>query len=458
MERQFNSVPMGKLVLKLGIPAMAAQFFNILYSIVDRIFVGNIAGQGNLALASVGVCAPAVTCVSAFAFMIGIGGSAIMSMSIGRGDKVKAQKTINNALVMLIGISVLVTAAVLAVKKPLLYLLGCSDKMYPFADRYFTIYVLGTVFSLIGIGMNQFILAQGYARQGMISVIIGAIVNIILDPVMIFGLKMGIAGAALATVIAQICTMIYVLRFLRRKDIPVRVGTGGYEFSLMKNIVTIGIMSFLITLLDNMILIILNMQLRRYGGDAMGDTFIACAAIVQSFMVLINSPGQGIASGCGTLFSYHYGAGNYRKVMEAFKGVFILCASFIAVLWVVAQFTPEPFVKLFSSDGSNVEMTSGFLSMYTIGIMGIAVQLAFVDGLTAMGKVRYAMPLSLFRKFVYLASVFILPATFNAEAIFYTATVADIVGSTFTLIAFFTFVRPRLRREMEASEKVCISG
>ncbi|MBR5228249.1 MAG: MATE family efflux transporter [Firmicutes bacterium] len=450
MERQFNTVPMGKLVLKLGIPALSAQFFNILYSIVDRIFVGNIAGQGSLALASVGICAPAVTCISAFAFMIGIGGSAIMSMSIGRGDREKAQHTINNALVMLIGIAIIVTVAILTVKKPILYMLGCSDRMYPLANTYFTIYVLGTIFSLIGVGMNQFILAQGYARQGMISVVIGAIVNVILDPILIFGLDMGIAGAALATVIAQICTMIYVLRFLCRNDIPVKIGFGGYSASLMKNISTIGIMSFLITLLDNAILIILNMQLRKYGGDALGDTYIACAAIVQSFMVLINSPGQGIASGCGTLFSYHYGAGNYKKVMEAFKGVLILCASFIAVLWVVAQFTPEPFVRLFSSDGSNVEMTVRFLSMYTIGIMGIAIQLAFVDGLTAMGKIRYAMPLSLFRKFVYLASVFILPAALNAEAIFYTATVADIVGSCFTLIAFLTFVRPRLKKEMNA--------
>ncbi len=448
MEKQFNTEPIGKLVLKLGIPALFAQFFNILYSIVDRIFVGNIALDGNLALASIGVCAPAVTCVSAFAFMIGIGGSSIMSMSIGGGDKEKAQKTINNAFVMLIGVSVVITLAVLAIKKPLLYLLGCSDRMYPFANTYFTIYVLGTIFSLLGVGMNQFILAQGYARHGMISVIIGAIVNVILDPILIFGMNMGIAGAALATVIAQGCTMIYVLYILCKKDIPVKIGFGGYKIAIMAKIVSIGIMSFLITLLDNMILIILNIQLRKYGGDAFGDTYIACAAIVQSFMVLINSPGQGITSGCGTLYSYHYGAGNYRKVMEAFRGVFVLCGVYIGVLLLVAQFIPEPFVKLFSSNGTNIEMTSRFLSMYTLGILGIAVQLAFVDGLTSMGKIRYAMPLSLFRKFVYIASVLILPAVFSAEDIFWAGTVADIVGSCFTLIVFLTLVRPSIRKEM----------
>ena len=271
MEKEFNTQPIWKLMLRLGIPAMFAQMFNILYSIVDRMFVGNIEGVGELALASIGICAPAVTAITAFAVMIGTGGSALMSMSIGKGQRQKAQQVFNNALLMLIVISVMVTAGVLAWKKELLYLLGCSDAMYPYASCYFTIYIAGTVFSLCGVGLNSFILAQGFSRQGMISVSLGAIVNTVLDPILIFAFDMGIAGAAVATVIAQLVVLVYVLRFLGRKDLTVRLGMGGYQWKVVGRILYIGLMPFLITMLDNLITILLNMQLRKFGGEVLGD-------------------------------------------------------------------------------------------------------------------------------------------------------------------------------------------
>ena len=305
MEKEFNTQPIWKLMLRLGIPAMVAQMFNILYSIVDRMFVGNIEGVGELALASIGICAPAVTAITAFAVMIGTGGSALMSMSIGKGERQKAQQVFNNALLMLIVISVMVTAGVLAWKKELLYLLGCSDAMYPYASCYFTIYIAGTVFSLCGVGLNSFILAQGFSRQGMISVSLGAIVNTVLDPILIFAFDMGIAGAAVATVIAQLVVLVYVLRFLGRKDLTVRLGMGGYQWNVVGRILYIGLMPFLITMLDNLITILLNMQLRKFGGEVLGDRYIAATAIVQSFMVLVAGPAQGITTGCTTLISFH---------------------------------------------------------------------------------------------------------------------------------------------------------
>lgn len=242
-EKQFDTLPIKTLVFKLGIPAMFAQFFNILYSIVDRIFVGNISGVGELSLASIGVCAPALTLISAFAYLVGIGGSSAMSISLGKKDEESAQNTINNAFVMLIGISITVTIIALILKKDLLFLLGCSEAMYPFADKYFTIYVLGTILSLCGLGMNQFILAQGFAKTGMVSVIIGALTNVILDPIFIFYFDMGISGAALATVISQFLTMIYVFWFLFNKT-PIRIHLGGYDIKIMYRIFSIGIMSF----------------------------------------------------------------------------------------------------------------------------------------------------------------------------------------------------------------------
>ncbi len=451
MKHEFENTEIKKLVLKLGIPAMFAQFFNVLYSIVDRIFVGNIAGEGELALAAVGVCAPVLTAISAFAYMVGIGGSSVMSISLGKRDKQEAQKAINNSFMMLVVISVVVTVLALAFQRPLLFLLGSSKKMYPLASRYFTVYVLGTIVSLCGVGMNQFILAQGYAKEGMKSLMLGTVVNVVLDPLLIFGLDMGIQGAALATVLAQIVVCVYVLHFLLKKqDIPVSLTFGGYGMRIVKRILSIGFMSFLITFMDNMILILMNMSLRKYGGD-MGDSYIASAAIIQSFMALINCPGQGITSGCGTLFSYHYGAGNYKKVMEAFRHVLFLCLGFIGLLLIAVQWQPEVFVRLFVRDGSRIAETSVFLKRYTLGMLGIAVQLAYVDGLTAMGKIRFAFPMSIFRKCVYIMSLLVLPLLFSVDKIFFVGTVSDVIGASFTLILFYTVAAKSIKRELKKS-------
>lgn len=451
MKHEFENTEIKKLVLKLGIPAMFAQFFNVLYSIVDRIFVGNIAGEGELALAAVGVCAPVLTAISAFAYMVGIGGSSVMSISLGKRDKQEAQKAINNSFMMLVAISVVVTVLALAFQRPLLFLLGSSEKMYPLARRYFTIYVLGTIVSLCGIGMNQFILAQGYAKKGMKSLMLGTVVNVVLDPLLIFGLDMGIQGAALATVLAQIVVCVYVLHFLLKKqDIPISLTFGGYGMRIVKRILSIGFMSFLITFMDNMILILMNMSLRKYGGD-MGDSYISSAAIIQSFMALINCPGQGITSGCGTLFSYHYGAGNYKKVMEAFRHVLFLCLGFIGLLLIAVQWQPEVFVRLFVRDGSRIVETSVFLKRYTLGMLGIAVQLAYVDGLTAMGKIRFAFPMSIFRKCVYIMCLLVLPLLFSVDKIFFVGTVSDVIGASFTLILFYTVAAKSIKRELKKS-------
>ncbi len=448
MEKEFNTVSIPKLVFKLGIPAMLAQFFNILYSIVDRVFVGNIEGTGELSLAAIGICAPALTAITAFAFMVGIGGASLASISLGRGDRVQAQKAINNSALMLCIISIAVTLAALLFKRNILYMLGSSENIYPLANAYFTIYILGTAASLIGMGMNQFILAQGHAREGMLSVVIGAVANVILDPIFIYGFDMGVGGAAIATVISQICTMVYVLRFLICKKLTINIGVGLYSIATIIRILSIGIMSFLITLLDNFMIVLLNVQIRRYGGEITGDKYIACAAIIQSFMILVNNPGQGITTGCGTLFSFHYGAGNYKKVMQSFKYVLVLCGIYLGILLILSQSMPRVFVRIFSGNNETIELTARFLSRYTLGILGVAVQYAFVDGLTAMGKIRYAFPISFFRKVLYIVCVAVLPVFTKLENIFYASAISDIVGSLFTLTVFFAYIRPKLKNEM----------
>ncbi len=449
-EEKFDTIPIRTLVFKLGIPAMFAQFFNILYSIVDRIFVGNIQNVGEVSLASIGICAPLLTLISAFAYLVGIGGSSVMSISLGRKDFKEAQKAINNAVVMLLAIGIIVTIIALFLKKDIIYMLGSSDRMYPYASKYFTIYVMGTCISLLGLGMNQFILAQGFAKEGMISVIIGALVNLVLDPLLIFYFNLGISGAAIATVASQFCTMIYVFYILFRESTPIKIEFGGYDFKIIKWIVSIGIMSFLITFLDNFIVILLNTSLRKYGGDAFGDTYISCVAILQSFLVIVFCQSQGITTGCATLFSYHYGAKNYDKFMEVFKYVFILCGIYIGMLMILSQTYPQIFVRLFSNNPEYIELTSVFIKKYTIGLVGVAAQYAFVDGLTAMGKIKYALPLSLFRKILYMLCVIILPLVTNVENIFYAGSISDVFGASFTIIVFYTIIRKKLKNYAES--------
>lgn len=449
MEKEFDTIPVKKLILKLGLPAMAAQFFNILYNIIDRFYVGNLPQNGELALASVGICAPALTTVSAFAYLVGTGGSASMSIAVGRRDRALAQKMINNAFVMLFAISMAVTAIALLCRRPLLYLLGCSDAMYPFASQYFSIYICGTAAVLCGTGMNQFILAQGFSKQGMLSIVIGAVANVVLDPLFIFIFHMGIAGAAAATVLSQTLSLCYVLLFLLGKKAPIRIRRGGYQKGIMIRILQIGMMPFFIMVLDNFIIIFLNASLRYHGGGRLGDTYIACAAIVQSFMVLVTCPAQGITTGCGTLYSYHYGARNYTKVMQVFRYVFLLCIAYIGLLFLIAQFFPQFFVRLFIDGEENIQLAASFIRKYTLGLFGIAIQYAIVDGLTAMGKIKYALPVSLFRKALYLLLIFALPCVTDLKNIFYAGAISDTLGSLLTVLVFFTVIKTKLRKELD---------
>lgn len=437
-----------RLVIRLGVPAMFGQFFNILYNIVDRIFVGRIPGTGEISLASIGVCAPALTAVTAFAFMVGIGGSSYMSINLGQRNQHRVQEVIGNAFLMLLVISVFVTAILLRNREQILYLLGCSKAMYPYAETYFIIYICGSLAALCGSGLNQFILAQGFARQGMLAVVIGAVANVILDPLLIFACGMGIAGAAWGTVFSQCCTFAYVIWFLRGKQPVVRLRVSTLRWGIVQKILAIGSMSFLITILDNLIIILLNTSLRRYGGDVQGDILITCATVVQSFITITACPAQGITTGCGTIFSFHYGAKNYNKIRQAFLWVFALCASYIILLELAVQVFPQVFAGLFLQDKTLIRLAAKSVRMYTIALPGVAVQYALVDGLTAMGKVKYALPLSLFRKIVYAVCLGVLPLLWNIENIFYAGTISDIIGALFSLILFWGVINSKLKKEL----------
>lgn len=450
MEHEFDKIPISKLVLKLGIPAMCAQFFNILYSIVDRAFVGHIAADGEIALASIGICAPVLTAITAFSSLVGIGGASVMSIFIGQKDYKKARLAMNNAIILLFCLSAILTMLSLISVKPLLYALGCSDIMYPYASEYFKIYVTGTVAVLCGNGMNQFILAFGDAKRGMLTVMIGAIVNTILDPIFIYVFHMGIHGAAVATVIAQFCVLIYVLFYLLSDKPAFRLSYSHLDYPIVRQILTIGSLPFFIILFDNLLVISLNFTLRKYGGNIMGDRYISCAAVVQSFMVLVFYPAQGITTGCGTLYSYHYGAGHYDKVMQVFRYVFYLCAGYMFLLCVAAQLIPEAFAYIFIQEETAVILSASCIRKYTLGLLGVAIQYAIVDGLTAMGQIRFALPISFFRKILYIICVFLIPLFSSLENIFYAETISDIVGASVTVIIFISMIIPKFQLKMNS--------
>ena len=296
VETPLGTAPEGKLVLQLAIPAMLAQFVNILYSVVDRMYVGHIAEVGADALAGVGVCAPVVTMITAFAALVGFGGGPLLSPRMGRRDMDGARQVVANSFYLLLALSVLVTIPVLVFRRPILFAFGASEQLWPYAEAYFTTYVLGTVFALLSSGMNQIVMSQGFSGTAMRSVMLGAAVNIVLDPVFIFLLDMGVQGAALATVLSQVCSTAYTLRFLFSDRALVGITRQPLNAGWLRRIVQAGLSPALIIALDNVLLIAVNVMLRKYGG-ADSDMLIACAAILQSFMLIITMPLGGITAG-----------------------------------------------------------------------------------------------------------------------------------------------------------------
>ena len=334
-----DKVPL--LVLKLAIPSMIAQFVTVLYSIIDRMFIGNIEEIGDIALAGVGVCGPIVTLLTSFGTLIGLGGSILMAMRMGAGQKKEAQSILAHSFAMLVAFSAVLTLVFLLSKKYLLNWFGASPLTFPYADTYMTIYTAGTFFALMAIGLNYFITCQGFPAVGMCTVLIGAITNIVLDPVFIFVFDMGVAGAAWATVIAQFASCAFAFCFLIGKKVPVGITRLKREM-LSKNITCrilgLGLSPFLILATDSVIIIIMNTVLQHYGGPKEGDLLITCATIVQSYMMLITGPMLGISSGTQAILSYNYGAKATRRVRKAERCILLLCLCFTSLMFLLSTF------------------------------------------------------------------------------------------------------------------------
>lgn len=443
MENDLGREKISRLVFRIAIPSMLAQFVSVLYSIVDRMFVGNIPQFGDLSLAGVGVCGPIVTMIGAFAFLVGIGGTPLMGIALGEGNRDKASKILANCFVMLCGIAVIVTGTAMLFKGPMLRLFGASDITYPYADAYFSIYISGTIFALLSTGMYQFVIAQGYAKVGMCSVILGAVLNIILDPVFIYGFHMGVRGAALATVISQAASATFVLTFLLKKA-NVTISFGGYSVKTMLRVLKMGFTPFAIIAVDNIMIIAMNALLQKYGG-AQGDTLITINTIVQSFMLVLTMPLGGISGGTQCILSYNYGAGHSGRVIKAEKYITGLCVAYTVVLFLMARLAGPIFVSLFTSDAGLNAQACRAINICTLAAIPLGIQYAIVDGFTGMGQIQMSLPLSFWRKAVYFLAVFSIPALTDASMIFYAQPISDLMGTCVTVPVYFMTIKKILK-------------
>ena len=440
-----GTAPVGKLVLQLAIPAMLAQFVNILYSVVDRMYVGHIAGAGDAALAGVGVCAPVVTMITAIGALIGFGGGPLMSIRMGRRDMDGARQIAANSFYLLLALSVLATVPLLLFRRQILFTFGCSEALWEYAEAYFTTYVSGTVFAVMSYGLNQITMSQGFASTAMRSVMLGAAVNIALDPVFIFVLNMGVRGAALATVLSQICSTAYILRFLLGGKAAVGITRQPVNPGWMRRIVQVGLSPALIIALDNVLLISVNIMLRRYGG-ADSDMLIACAAVMQSFMLIITMPLGGITAGTQSILGYNYGACDEKRVMKAFRCIVLLCFAFCGIMFLLAQTVSGAFVKIFTKDPAYIDMAAYMIRTYSLGVLGLTIQYPFVDGMTGMGLVKWGLTFSMLRKGIFFVSVFVLPPIFGATAVMFSEPLSDVVSAVFSGCAA-VFLLPKLVRK-----------
>ena len=452
MQNNLGSDPIRPLVWRIAFPSMLAQFVSVLYSIVDRIYISNIPLTGETALAGVGVCGPVVTMLGAFAFLVGVGGAPLMSINMGAGRPEEARRILSNSFLVLCVCAVVLTAVVFPLQRPMLMFFGASEVTYPYAEEYFSIYLCGTVFNLLSLGMNQFIISQGLAKKGMFSVVLGAALNIALDPLFIFVFNMNVAGAAIATIISQFLTFVFVVTFLRLKNTKIRLTFVKPELRITGRIIKLGISPFIIMASDSLIIIVQNAILQARGG-ADGDMWITVSTVVQAFFSLTSMPMLGISEGSQPVLSYAYGAKNERLIKRAELWITVACLVFTTFMTVMSIFCAPPFVRLFTQNAEIAEKSVWGIRVFMMGVIPLSFQYAFVDCFTALGQPKYAITLSLARKVVFfLGALIAFPLIWDVSAAFYAEPFADIAAAILTSICFAIFFPKVIRRRINGED------
>ncbi len=446
--------PVSKLLLKLALPTVTAQIINMLYNIVDRIYIGHIPDIGDMALTGVGVCMPLIMIVTAFAAFAGYGGAPRASIYMGQGDHESAEKTLGNCFVVQCVISVALTAVLLIWNRDFLLAFGASENTIEYGVEYMNVYALGTIFVQMTLGMNAFITAQGFAKTGMLSVLIGAVANIVLDPIFIFGFHMGVAGAAWATIISQAMSCAWVLLFLcgKKTHLRLRVKNFGLAPRIVLPALALGLSSFIMQASESVISVCFNSSLLRYGGDIA----VGAMTILTSVMQFAMLPLQGLGQGAQPIISYNYGARNPSRVKEAFKLLLKASLVYSTLLWACVMLFPRAFAGLFTSSPELLDFTQNALRIYMACLLLFGIQIACQMTFTSLGYAKASILVAVMRKFILLIPlIYILPQIFTGNqttAVYMAEPVADFLAVSFTAV-LFTFQFRKTLKQISGSEK-----
>lgn len=440
----FENGDVRRNVLAVAAPMLVAQFVNLLYNIIDRVYIGKIPGEGTIALAGLGLCFPVITMVTAFANLYGLGGAPLCSIARGKKDMDGARKIMNNAFVMLIITGLILTVFGVVFHKSILYLFGASDATYPYAASYMVIYLLGTVFVMISLGMNPYINSQGFAKIGMKTVAVGAVSNLILDPVFIFGFGLGVCGAAIATVISQMFSAIWVLKFLTGKKAELTLGFKNFklDMSCIWDIMKLGSSTFVMSFTNGLVQIVCNSMLSTYGGDI----YISAMTVINSVREIAETPVAAITNGSSPVISYNYGANKYDQMKQAISFMTRMCVVYSMVIWGAITVMPELFIRIFNQEADLLKVAVPSLHIYFFGFFMMAFQHSGQCVFKALNKAKHAVFFSIFRKAIIVVPLAIcLPkiSILGVAGVFMAEPISNFVGG---LACYMTMHRTIIKK------------
>ncbi len=446
-------------ILRLALPMTVAQLINVLYSVVDRMYIGRLPDAAGNALTGLGLTFPIISIVTAFANLFGMGGSPLFSIERGRGNLEKAREILGNTFALLVGTGAVLTVVILLIKRPLLYAFGASDATYPYADGYITIYLLGSVFVMVSLGMNQFINAQGFGRKGMMTVLIGAVTNIVLDPLFIFVFDMGVQGAALATIISQFLSALWAFSFLRGKKALIRLEWPCLKLrlQLVWQILSLGFSSFVMAITNSIVQVACNSTLQAFGGDL----YVGVMTIINSVREVVSTPINGVTNAGQPVVGFNYGAQEYRRVRQGILFTTIVCVIYTTAVWLLLFLFPRFFIGLFSSEADMVEAAVPSMHIYFFGFFMMSLQMAGQSAAVALGRSKQAVFFSLFRKVVIVAPLtLLLPHLFGlgVTGVFLAEPISNFIGGGACYITMLlTIWREMVRKEKEKRAGVASS-
>lgn len=445
-QTDFSTGSVQRNIVEVAVPMIAAQLLNLTYNIVDRIYIGRIAGEGTLALTGVGLCFPLITLITAFSLLYGNGGAPLCAIERGKGDEKEAQMLMGNTFAMLVLTGMVLTVLGLLFYRSVLYAFGASDVTFPYAQEYIRIYLLGTIFVMIVLGMNNFLSAQGFGNMSMLTVLIGAVLNIILDPIFIFALHQGVRGAAIATIISQGCSAVWVLRFLTGSKAQLRLTRESMrlQWQRIRKIVSLGMSGFIMAFTNGLVQVACNSTLQSFGGDL----YVGVMTILNSVREIFTMPVQGLTNGASPVMSFNYGEKAYGKVKAGIRFTAIVCIVYTFAAWLVVKLFPEIFIRIFNGDAALVQASTPALHIYFFGFCFMALQFSGQSVFVALGKAKKATFFSLFRKAVIVVPLTLwLPHVGNLGVlgVYWAEPISNLIGGSACFITMLATVLPELK-------------